>query len=147
MGMAVGPKGGQSANMNVTPLIDVLLVLLIIFMVITPLTPKGLEALVPQPPPPNQKQPPPTPDRTIVVQLIDHGAGNPPGLKINQDEATWETLQGRLEDIFKTRAEKVMFVKGDDNVPFADVASVIDIAHSAGVDKVGLITAKIEAGG
>jgi biopolymer transport protein ExbD len=133
--------------MNVTPLIDVLLVLLIIFMVITPLTPKGLEALVPQPPPPNQKQPPPTPDRTIVVQLIDHGPGNPPGLKINQDEATWETLQGRLEDIFKTRAEKVMFVKGDDNVPFADVASVIDIAHSAGVDKVGLITAKIEAGG
>jgi biopolymer transport protein TolR len=147
MSMAVGPKGGQSANMNVTPLIDVLLVLLIIFMVITPLTPKGLEALVPQPPPPNQKQPPPTPDRTIVVQLIDHGAGNPPGLKINQDEATWETLQGRLEDIFKTRAEKVMFVKGDDNVPFADVANVIDIAHSAGVDKVGLITAKIEAGG
>ena len=146
MGMAVGPKGGQSANMNVTPLIDVLLVLLIIFMVITPLTPKGLEALVPQPPPPNQKQQA-TPDRTIVVQLIDHGAGNPPGLKINQDEATWENLQGRLEDIFKTRAEKVMFVKGDDNVPFADVASVIDIAHSAGVDKVGLITARIEAGG
>jgi biopolymer transport protein TolR len=147
MGMAIGSKGGQNANMNVTPLIDVLLVLLIIFMVITPLTPKGLEALVPQPPPPNQKQQPPTPDRTIVVQLIDHGAGNTPGLKINQDEATWETLQGRLEDIFKTRAEKVMFVKGDDNVPFADVASVIDIAHSAGVDKVGLITAKIEAGG
>ena len=147
MSMAVGPKGGQNANMNVTPLIDVLLVLLIIFMVITPLTPKGLEALVPQPPPPNQKQPPPTPDRTILVQLIDRGAGNPPGLKINQDEATWESLQGRLEDIFKTRAEKVMFVKGDDNVPFADVASVIDIAHSAGVDKVGLITAKIEAGG
>jgi len=145
--MVVGAKGGQNANMNVTPLIDVLLVLLIIFMVITPLTPKGLEALVPQPPPPNQKQPPSTPDRTIVVQLIDRGAGNPPGLKINQDEATWESLQGRLEDIFKTRAEKVMFVKGDDNVPFADVANVIDIAHSAGVDKVGLITAKIEAGG
>jgi len=145
--MAVGPKGGQNANMNVTPLIDVLLVLLIIFRVITLLTPKGLDALVPQPPPKDQQKQPPPPDRTIVVQLIDHGAGNAPGLKINQDDVTWETLQGRLEDIFKTRAEKVMFVKGDDNVPFADVASVIDIAHSAGVDKVGLITAKIEAGG
>src|SRR6195256_2262703 len=147
MAMALGSGGGQNANINVTPLIDVLLGLLIIFLVITPLTPKGLDALVPQPPPPNQKQPPQTPDRTIVVQLIDRGPGQTPGLKINQDEATWENLQGRLTDVFKTRAEKVMFVKGDDNIPFADVASVIDIAHSAGVDKVGLITAKIEAGG
>lgn len=145
MGMAVGPSGGQNANINVTPLIDVLLVLLIIFMVITPLTPKGLEALVPQPPPPNQPKNQ-APDRTVVVQLIDRGA-QAPALKINQEDTTWDGLQGRLTDIFKTRAEKVMFVKGDDNVPFADVANVIDIAHAAGVDKVGLITAKIEAGG
>ena len=145
MGMTAGSSGGQNANMNVTPLIDVLLVLLIIFMVISPVTPKGLDALVPQPPPPNQPKVN-TPDRTIVVQLLDRGAGQEPGLKINTDDATWDNLQGRLTDIYKTRAEKVMFVKGDDAIPFANVASVIDIAHAAGVDKVGLITAKIEAG-
>ena len=146
MAMAVGGSGGgPTADMNVTPLIDVLLVLLIIFMVITPLTPKGLDALVPQPPKDQQKQQEPN-DRTIVVQLMK-GAGDKPALKINQDDVTWENLEGRLNDIFKTRAEKVMFVKADPDLMFNDVAQVIDIAHNAGVDKVGLITAKIEAGG
>jgi biopolymer transport protein TolR len=143
MGMTAGGGGGQSADINVTPLIDVLLVLLIIFMVITPLAPKGLEALVPQPPPPNQ--PETQTDRTVVVQVIeDNGKIK---LKINQEDVTLENLSTRLTDIFKTRAERVMFVKGDPDVEFQNVAQVIDIARGTNVvDRIGLITAKIEAG-
>ncbi|MFY9584336.1 MAG: biopolymer transporter ExbD [Candidatus Acidiferrales bacterium] len=141
MGIHIGSGKGAMADMNVVPLIDILLVLLIIFMVITPLVPKGLEALVPQPSP-NQQQP--TPEilqKTVVVQVSLGGK-----LKINQEDHTWETLGPRLETIFKERAEKVAFVKGDDAVMFADVARAIDIMRGAGIDKVGLITAKLEAG-
>jgi len=143
MGMDVGAKsGGPVASMNVIPLIDILLVLIIIFMVITPLTPKGLEALVPQPPPPNQKeQPQDLEKKTIVVQVLENNA-----LKINEDTADWTTLGPRLGEIFKLRAEKVAFVKGDDNVTFSNVARAIDVMRANGVDKVGLITANLEAG-
>jgi biopolymer transport protein TolR len=142
MGMEVGgKKGGSMASMNVVPLIDILLVLLIIFMVITPLTPKGLDALVPQPAPPNQNQQQAVDEKTVVVQVLDNDK-----LKINDEDATWDTLGPRLNDVFKLRAEKVAFVKGDDDVTFANVARAIDIMRSSGVDKVGLITAKLEAG-
>ncbi|HEX8710518.1 MAG TPA: biopolymer transporter ExbD [Terracidiphilus sp.] len=140
MAMSVGGKQGTMSEPNVVPLIDVLLVLIIIFMVITPRTPTGLKTLVPQPTPPNQK--PSQPDsRTIVVQVLANGQ-----LKINQDEVTWNDLGSRLFDIFKERADRIAFVKGDDNVEFSQVAHAIDIMRGSGIDHVGLITAKIEAG-
>jgi biopolymer transport protein TolR len=142
MGMEVGgKKGGPMASMNIVPLIDILLVLLIIFMVITPLTPKGLDALVPQPAPPNQPVNTEVDAKTIVVQVLANGK-----VKINEEDATWDSLGPRLTDIFKIRAEKVAFVKGDDSVRFADVAKAIDIMRASGIDSVGLITAKMEEG-
>jgi|SRR5271170_7692554 biopolymer transport protein TolR len=140
MGMAVGESKGVVSEPNIVPLIDVLLVLIIIFMVITPRTPTGLKTLVPQPPPPNQKQDVQN-DKTIVVQVLNGGK-----LMINQDDTNWSQLGEQLSNIFKERADKVAFVKGDDNVPFEDVARAIDIMRGSGIDHVGLITAKIEAG-
>jgi biopolymer transport protein ExbD len=141
MGMQVGEsKGGTMAEMNVVPLIDILLVLLIIFMVITPLTPHGLDALVPQPNP-NQQQNQELENKTVVVQVLSGDK-----LKINNEDATWDSLGSRLEVIFKDRADKIAFVKGDNDVLFMEVARAIDIMRGAGIDKVGLITAKLEAG-
>ena len=140
MGMEVGEGHGQLASPNVVPLIDILLVLIIIFMVITPLTPKGLDTLVPQPSP-NQQQNVELENKTVVVQIAKDGK-----LKINNEDTTWEKLGPRIEQIFKERAEKVAFVKGDNDVLFMDVARAIDIMKEAGIDKVGLITAKLEAG-
>lgn len=140
MGMDVGNTSGSLSTPNVVPLIDILLVLIIIFMVITPLTPKGLDTLVPQPnkdSPPNQE----LENKTVVVQVLANGK-----VKINNEDVTWDGLGPRMEQIFKERAEKVAFVKGDNDVMFMEVARAIDIMRGAGIDKVGLITAKLEAG-
>ena len=140
MGMSVGGAGGPKADINMTPMIDVLLVLIIIFMVITPLTPKGLEALVPQPPNPNQPQS--QADQRTVVIVINRDKT----MMINQEPTNEQQLGARLEEIFKTRAERVIFVKGDADLEYQYVARAIDIAHGAGIDRVGLMTAKVEAG-
>lgn len=141
MAMAVGSGKGPKSDINMTPMIDILLVLIIIFLVITPIIPKGLDALVPQPPKDQTKTPPPSDNRTIVVIIEKDGS-----LKINAEATTWEALGPRLDDIFKTRSERVMFVKGDDSTQFALAIKVIDIAKGAGVDKIGLITEKIQMG-
>lgn len=140
--MAFSMAGGGPSNpqINVTPLIDVLLVLIIVFMVVVSMSKhKGLEAHIPQPAQDDKSQPVPI-DRTIVIQVIWGAQNQPPALKINQDTVKWEDLQSRLHDIFKMRAERVAFVRGDDDVDFEYVADVIDIAREAGVDRVGLLT-------
>jgi biopolymer transport protein TolR len=141
MGMDVGAdQGGSMATPNIVPLIDILLVLIIIFMVISPIIPKGLDTLVPQPSP-NQQQNVELENKTVVVQVMANDK-----LKINNEDTNWDHLGPRIEQIFKERAEKIAFVKGDNDIMFMQVARAIDIMRGAGIDKIGLITAKLEAG-
>jgi biopolymer transport protein ExbD len=144
MAMTTGSSGGSMCDINMTPMIDILLVLLIIFMVIVPVTPKGMDALVPQPPKNPQKEQQNI-DRTIVVQVL-RAPGALPTYKINETDVAKRDLLPRLTDIYANRAERVMFVKGDDDVNFAYIAEVIDIGHAANVDHIGLMTPKIMAG-
>jgi biopolymer transport protein ExbD len=135
-----GDKKGPMVDMNVTPLIDVLLVLIITFMVVTNLTPKGLDAIAPQSRQ-NEKQTQEVDTHTIVVS-IDAGRN----VKINETPVTIAALGPQLDDIFKTRNERIIFVKGDSALPFGEVAKVIDIAKGVNIDKIGLITHNLEEG-
>jgi len=138
MAMSMGGSGASAPRMNVTPLIDVLLVLIIIFMVIVAQSnEKGLEAQIPEPPAHQDSVPPPV--RTIVIQLAQTNGDQAPDLKINGQPVSWNDLKPQLAAIFKPRAEKVAFVQGDDEINFEYVAGVIDTARAAGVDRVGLL--------
>jgi len=141
--MGGGGGGGSVSEINVTPLIDVLLVLLIIFMVIVPVTPKGLDTLIPQPPKEKTND---LPDpSTIVVSILANPSGEP-SYKINETAFNKVDLEPKLLEIFSTRQNKVMFVKGDADVDFGKVADVIDFGHQAGVDSIGIITPRVAAG-
>jgi biopolymer transport protein TolR len=142
MAMSGGTSGGAIAGINVTPLIDVLLVLIIIFMVIQPTAPKGLESLVPQPPK-NKTEEKPN-DRTIVVQVLS--GGTLPVYKINDQTFQKQDLAAELTKIYETRVEKVMFVKGDRDLNFATVAEVIGFGKQADVTNIAIITPQVEAG-
>ena len=138
MAMSMGGGGASAPQMNVTPLIDVLLVLIIIFMLIVVKSEeKGFKTEIPQPPANPSSAPEPV--RTIVIRLGEAKSGDVPMLKINQQDVSWPNLKTKLADIFKTRAEKVAFVQGDDDVNFEYVAYVIDTARDAGVQRVGLL--------
>jgi biopolymer transport protein TolR len=137
--MAFSTAGGRpfQAEINVTPMIDVLLVLIIVFMVVVSMSQKeGLKAEIPQPANGPQMPAP----RTIVIQLNWTPENQAPSVKINDDAVKWEDLHDRLFDVFKQRAEKVAFVKGDDDVDFQYVADAISIARGSGVERVGLLT-------
>ncbi len=141
MGAKLGKKLSSNSDINITPLIDILLVLLVIFMVITPLIPSGLDTAVPQPPPPGTPPPPPDEEnRTVVVSIDDRNQ-----IMINKAQSDLRTLGTQLQDIFKTRNDRTIFVNADPELLFNDVIQVIDIAKGSGVDKVGLMTEQITA--
>jgi biopolymer transport protein ExbD len=123
------------SDINITPLIDILLVLLVIFMTITPQTPKALDAAIPQPPPPNA--PPQKHDDQLVIVSVDKQK-----IMINQETVDESALSDRLRDIFRSRQDKTMFVNADPELKFEDVAKVIDVAKPL-VDKIGLMTERI----
>ena len=146
MSFSMAGGGTRGPEINITPLIDVLLTLIIVFMVVVSMDKEqGETAQIPQP---NQKHPQNVAQpRTVVIQVVWTAKDQPPTVRINQDNVRWEDLEQRLAQIYLRRAEKVAFVRGDADVDFEYVANVIDIAHHAGIERVGLLTMDRTAAG
>jgi biopolymer transport protein TolR len=146
MSFSMAGRGARGPEINVTPLIDVLLTLIIVFMVVVSMDKEqGETAQIPEQ---DQKQTAEgSQSRTVIIQVVWTKEGQPPTVKINQDDVRWEDLETRLAEIYLRRAEKVAFVRGDADVDFQYVADVIDVAHHAGVQRVGLLTMDREVGG
>jgi biopolymer transport protein TolR len=137
---AVTGNNGMTSEINMTPMIDVLLVLLIIFMVIVPAIPRGEAAAVPQPAKGNGGS-----GEAIVLEVMKDGA-NAVKFRINEQAVARGELQARLSAIYAARAQRVLFLKGEDTLSFTQMAEVIDIGHAAGIDRIGLMTPGILAG-
>jgi len=138
MSFSTAGSGPLRAEIHITPMIYILLVLIIVFMVVVSMSQqKGLDAQIPQPPA-GKSQPPP--ERTIVIQIAWVGDKQTPSVKINEEDVNWDKLHDRLSEIFDKRIERVAFVKGDDDVEFRYVADAISIARGSGVKRVGLMT-------
>ncbi|PYU48654.1 MAG: biopolymer transporter ExbD [Acidobacteria bacterium] len=136
MGMSVGGKRGIVSDMNVVPLIDILLVLLVIFMIIR-VDSLGLDALIPQQS--TQPREEKFRDEVVVIQVLADGT-----LRINQEPVSFDKLGSRIEEIFKQRASRVAFIRGDQPVEFGVVAQVIDVMHTSGIASVGLLSPELE---
>jgi biopolymer transport protein TolR len=146
MGFSISGGGVRGPQINVTPLVDVLLTLIVMFMLVVAMDQEqGETAQIPQP---DQKQ---TAEekgsRTVVIEVVWATKDAPPTLKINHEDVRWEDLDARLARIYLTRVEKVAFVRGDADVDFQYVAEVIDAAHHAGAQRVGLLTQGREVAG
>jgi biopolymer transport protein TolR len=146
MSFSMAGRGARGPEINVTPLIDVLLTLIIVFMVVVSMDKEqGETTQIPQP---DRKQTAEaSQSRTVIIQVVWTKDNQPPIVKINQEEVRWEDLEARLEEIYLKRAEKVVFVRGDADVDFQYMADVIDVAHHAGVQRIGLLTMDREVAG